>query len=533
MQRKSKSVPIILWQISQKDLLQKTDMVINQAAAAIHAQKRIFKSMIFDTTKTFSDIHKIIQAHHTGVLCVELDALSAANRTELKNWVWNFQEQTTAMNGAWYVIVVTDQQNTSFPTINQFVQILSVHDMSKIVQAFVQTAIFSCHHRQIEITWQSPRIVANPDLQKDLNAYQKSPAGDTRNMIFYGLKETLLHLRQHRGIPLPKQHVNQIDGIVTSLPTMPKQQKSPATKLYMTQDDASDDQLWEFLARDLLYAAERIWKDPLLSPITEPELETFTTRLLSAQRSATYSKRLLFWWLEAHLYFLRSTYNIQIYENISTSPLNIRQEVNDLIKQLLEILGTWNKECHAIIHNAASQEHQSINDHWFTFNEADISYIESLAQEFGVGSLGEDELGWAAYARSTSNELLYHYKELFLFRTKRQNSNSAFLLSFFLWASTGFGFRLGRFFALIISLTVVFALLYTIGAQFSGASCTIQSTIPDILHATFTNVAGFATVPHNCSALTNFTAIVEPFIGYFLLATLAAILAEVLINAER
>ncbi len=331
-------------------------------------------------------------------------------------------------------------------------------------------------------------------------------------------------------------------------------------KIYDNIKDHAEMQLQE-KGDEALYAAEHLWKDCFFPARGEDSSVTwlsFEDILDSLPKLLIYSKKLLMFWLDFKLYALRAKMNNFVLnpgadvQEHNLSSKEIEKYFTETVKQYITIQKTWHAELSRLVRrleniNPTLNKDMTISatviksikdfrDTLFRISDEDINHVKNLAREFGPdGWEHEKELGWGAFTDAASEALYFQYFSLSAEQARKQHKNPVKMLWYFiLWAFTGYGIKRERFiFASgAVLLGFIFGYWWNSFSVGSGA-CATHYSIFNAFILSLENLQGFNNNTYTCGHFTEWLVIAEPFVGYFLLATLAALLAEELINSER
>ena len=312
-------------------------------------------------------------------------------------------------------------------------------------------------------------------------------------------------------------------------------------------------------SEESLYAAEHLWKDcffPARDEDSSLKWLNFEDILDSLPKLLTFSKKLLMFWLDFKLHSRRAKINSFAQNpeaDVNEHNLS-RDEIEDYftttVKQYIQIQKTWHKELTRLvrrIENINPTLNKAIDpkviksitdfrDKLFHISDEDVNHVKNLAREFGPdGWEHENELGWGAFTDAASEALYYQYFALSAEQARKRRKNPFKIFWYFiLWAFTGYGVKRERFIYASVVVLGLFFLAYWLNS-FTGGSgaCATHYGIWHAIIVSLENLQGSNSNTYTCGHFTEPLIIAEPFIGYFLLATLAALLAEELIDSER
>ncbi len=309
---------------------------------------------------------------------------------------------------------------------------------------------------------------------------------------------------------------------------------------------------WLQLEKDIQIAAERIWRDAFLRDASNQAARTrlrHTRQRVAKQHHAIrnperqrfemlirYSHLFLLLWLEINFYRLRMTSNFQIHQVVggaqATSDSRLH-EVNEAIKDYSKRVADWHDQIRHIL---------KISSFRTSFGNAQRLRAMSKAFDIGGTKLPE-ELGWSKDASDVGDRLRFEYFNSLL-KERRKSPRTwlgALWLTVFKW-TTGFGMRPLRFIGTTVGVVTAFTGLYYFSDLNGELGCYPQNPYPvafnlkDVLthlYIAVTNLTSLGSNPPPCGPGARILMASESLIGYFLLATMATLILQQVIDPER
>lgn len=267
-------------------------------------------------------------------------------------------------------------------------------------------------------------------------------------------------------------------------------------------------------------------------------------RALNARRRlqevTNYSRSLLLLWVEAKFYSMRMESNYRFYamserveaEDVLEHSYRTAQAFRDILDEYRVRIRGWDKELS-----------RKVGIRPFSTLPGEAQRLKTLSTIFGPQHVLMEELGWLAQASLASRELRYQYFDSLLRERWRAVQKWPSALWFLLLKlTTGFGLRPMRF-AIVSSVTVLlFTALFFLSDARADSKCqhypttlTWPGIVPSILghlYVAATNLTGLGSSPVPCGLGFQSIQVFETLIGYFLLATLAALLLQQVIDVD-
>lgn len=314
---------------------------------------------------------------------------------------------------------------------------------------------------------------------------------------------------------------------------------------------------WRNLESDLLYVAERLWRDAFIAMATEEEVkrnfqrrrarrhqtEPTDAKLLYLELLIRWSRQLLLLRIQVMLYRNRALKNFnwfQVKYERGDRKRAMRQQIHRILNDYKDTLKQWDAEIKKLLGKG-----------FFVQDYGDQEHIKTLPTLFGPEFTSQEEIGWLPFAESVREMLRFQYYDFRLWqrRLKRQYFKAAGYV--LLRISTGYGSDPGQFFRIALLTFSGFSALYFVNDFFNNGfaspnhTCYIHQTQgltwwEIIIHYIYLAVTNMTSLGSNSAQATfcggtstSIILVISSFLGYFLLAMLAALFIQKLTESER
>ena len=349
--------------------------------------------------------------------------------------------------------------------------------------------------------------------QRDTNSAEK---------IFLIYLSQLHHLKQH----LTQHEADLAQG--------PANTSSP--------DEANT---WTKLEYEVRAVAERMWRDNFLIDQGTAGTSARDANKHAKQRikakdpkgtaevrwlefAVRQSHTLLLLWLEVKIFHIRQQVNFAFYRQRNSD--NPTQQTIDRIRHEI-------KAYHKVLHDWNVELRTVFGRNYFVFEQEDAQRLKSVRNESGADHVAMDEVGWIGQASLVGDELHFQY---FLALTRVARDHPRQWLNYLglqvLRCAIGYGVRPKRFAFLSLILLLVFSLLYFFNARLNGVPLNDALSLNQIgsdFYYGLANMISFGSNKVPNGPLVKSVSLIQGLLGYFMLATLAALLIERLTESER
>lgn len=310
---------------------------------------------------------------------------------------------------------------------------------------------------------------------------------------------------------------------------------------------------WNDLANDICIVAERLWRDDFLGDKTnrvarerlrggrgrQEGQNPARAELGELELLCQNSYRLLQLWLETSLYKIRALSNFQSWGAVLSdrSEDTVERKFATVVHGYLSALRQWGHDLR-----------QATGLQLFSVERRDAELLKALGKEFGRAQ--DKETGWKPLASDARSALRF---QSFNTRRLERRLSRHYLRAgayFVYWLTTGYGARPRRFAATGLITIGAFTLAFFandffnpgIGSSQHYCAAASMSGVPwyDILWhylylsvATLTSLGPDSSLAEYCGGtVTQILLVAAALFGYFLLATLAALLVNQLTDAD-
>ncbi len=319
---------------------------------------------------------------------------------------------------------------------------------------------------------------------------------------------------------------------------------------------------WDKLIQNTKAAAEHLWREefaqdasneasrerlrgkrrgPWRSRPPAGESDKMLQQQRSLERLISYARALKLLELEANLYYSRMDANFLIlrvttsedvppdhHEPTGTPLASAREALDNYWRAMLR----WDTELRPVA-----------GKHLFRPRHGDIERIKALSKEFRPESVSSEEVGWLTQGSGVSRELRYRYFDALLWVNiwSKNWFGSMALMAYKM--ATGYGRRPLRFVGSGVVFILVCAGLYFVSDLHADRTCSayhVPETTPGILlsflqhiYVSITTLVTLGASPTPCGPGSQVIITVEAIMGYFLLAALATVLIDQLLEADR
>jgi hypothetical protein len=313
---------------------------------------------------------------------------------------------------------------------------------------------------------------------------------------------------------------------------------------------------WEGLARTTRAAAERLWRDDFLRDETNrisrqrlsdkggthDEQERAQAQIQHLELLCEQSHLLMLLWIESSFYRIRAMSNVRARGAVQGARRradSVQGQLSKFIKEYARTLEGWGRELRGVTRLRL-----------FGTQFGDAQRLKTLSKEFGPAKVRAEEAGWVALASDAETELRYQFFNVRLRERRRSGHYVSAVTDSINKATTGFGTKPRRFLITVCSTILAFASLFFLNDLFNpgiaspthfcrGSNITGMQWYDIIFKYLYVAVTNLTALGSN-SSVTGYCGgnsvevllVLGSLMGYFLLATLAALFFQQLTTSE-
>lgn len=388
---------------------------------------------------------------------------------------------------------------------------------------------------------------------KQLLADSHNSDANASEKILHHFNSVLSGLKQNNLFP----GQSKISTTRTSSQVSEQPPNQPQSLFADLQNKAAILNEWRNLESDILYTAERLWRDEFIGMATQQEakkyfqgrpfrrrnVELTDGNLLYLETLIRWSRQILLLRIQVSLYRLRASKNFNPFplrDDRGNRKRDMRQQVRHILDDYKITLKKWDVEIQKLL-----------GKRFFEQDFGDPEQLKALLALFGPEYTEPEEIGWLPFAEGVREVLRFQYYD---FRLRQRRLKRQYFKAtgyFLLRITTGYGSDPGLFLGVSLFAFGLFAGLYFLNDYYNDGfasathTCYMNQTHgltwwQNIIHYVYIAVTNMTSLGSNASQAaycggmgTSVLLVLSSLLGYFLLAMLAALLIQKLTESER